>query len=189
MIYCDMGDAFDNITLNELSSSSNSSYNGYSKNDQKKDNCSIGSRSKNMECEKKLLPKGNKVYVHEYYVNDFLNSLKNADNVSTISDNFNHVKECKICRTMIKLKLSKKENTDFDYCGKNNNNSNSNNNYNIPNNAVVEQFSLPAYKESIVNTFTSSDNKSILVIILIGLLIIIVIDLFVRIGRRSKCYS
>lgn len=144
-----MGDAFDNITLSEVS---NSSYKPPAK--------------ANIKVKKQRRS-------HEYYVNDFLNSFK-AEDSSIVSDNFDHIRECQICRTMIKVKLDKQDKQ-------------SKQDKQVE--PVVEQFDIPKYKENIVNTFTNPDNKSILVIILIGLLLIIVIDLFVRIGRRSKCYS
>jgi hypothetical protein len=111
-------------------------------------------------------------YMHKCYVKEFLKSLEGRENFSVTSDNFDHVKTCKICKAMIKNKMSKKEKSYQPTS--------------VPVPSAIEHFSEAKNKIlDNISFLNKSEYKSILIIILIGIILIIVVDLFVRIGRKS----
>lgn len=107
-----------------------------------------------------LDPNINKIgyYTHKMYANEFINSLQGVETFSSGANNFDHVKGCDICRDIIKRKMKKN---------------------------VVEEFSVKESKNKIMSTLSNSENKYVLLIVLLGLILIVIVDLFVRIGRRS----
>jgi len=107
---------------------------------------------------------------HDFCVNAFINNL-NADSTSLDSgssklynDVYGHIKKCKICKRKINEKISSdkiKESFDQNY-----------------NNTDVSKYISPNY--------LGYDVKEILLIFLAGIILIFLLDLLVRIGKKTK---
>ena len=111
-----------------------------------------------------------------YYMTKFIETIVHNDNTSITSsedikntskfdDIYDHVKKCLFCRSHINAKMKKiyKENQ----------------------NNQLEKFEPQDITGSALAQFKDFDIKEIIIIILIGIVIIFVLDMFVKIGRKS----
>lgn len=121
---------------------------------------------------------------HRYYIDKFIKSINDdmSDIMSIMSshdnETYEHIRTCKYCRTQIKNKMKKlildEEYTDF---GQTNDE------------LTIENFtdSLTSCKPKNLANFGSLgyELKEILIIILVGIILIFILDLLVKIGRKT----
>lgn len=110
-------------------------------------------------------------YSHNYCINKFISSItNNNDSLSILSDEnngiYDHIKQCKYCRTQINLKMK----NFYNKPQKNNKNEITN---------FIENFDVLSEK------IIGYEFKDVLIIILIGIIIIFLLDFFVKIGRKT----
>jgi len=102
------------------------------------------------------------IYDHQYYINEFINYFT-KENESIKSSNthiLNHISKCKICKNSIN-KIIKKNKKD-----------------------KIEGFNIGNVKDMISKKInTGYEIKEIVIIILIGIVIIFLMDLFVKLGK------
>ena len=100
-----------------------------------------------------------------------ITSSQDVNNYSKFDDIYDHVKQCAFCRSHINAKLKR-------FYKKNNTNTNDTTNDNSNNKIAI-------IKDNFRSTVKDFDIKEITIIILIGIVIIFVLDMFVKIGRKS----
>jgi len=107
---------------------------------------------------------------HEYYIRIFLSSITGLGEhklpKSSYKDAHEHVKTCKYCKDEIKLRLG-----------------GSDDNYN---NVLGNDNVLESTNDSIIKMINDVDLKKMVIIIFIAILIIIILDFFVRINRYKN---
>lgn len=106
---------------------------------------------------------------HQYYINKFLKTIDLNDDVSDLhsllsstdrdSEIMKHIRDCKYCKKIIIRKVNTVEKKETE----------------IKNNKKLD----------FINTALGYEFREILIIILIGILIIFVLDLFFRFGQRA----
>lgn len=119
-----------------------------------------------------------------YYINKFIETIIYADNASITSttsitssedikhaskfdDIYDHVKKCSFCRSHINIKMKKMYKQDP-----------------IP---IMNKYEEPnQIVHSIKNQIKDFDLKEIIIIIIVGIIIIFILDMFVKIGRKSN---
>lgn len=140
--------------------------------------------------------------IHKFYSKNFIKYFLGKESVYDIKM-FDHIKDCCYCKHIIKEKM--KNNKTYEHFStinnnnnnNNNNNSDSNDNYNrdlelnniqfSSKNSLKNGFNLEEYNTNNTNnTYNEKDTKYIIFIIILGLIIIILIDFFVRLGRKSS---
>jgi len=104
---------------------------------------------------------------HNYYIETFMHEfLDDGDMVSMASsenDMYDHIKRCKYCRSMIAKKMSRTMLTDKK--------------------ATVSKLQT---QMGAASSILGYDLKEIIIIILVGICIIFIMDLFVKIGKKIK---
>jgi len=106
-------------------------------------------------------------YSHNYYINKFLQDISNdGDTLSLTSSQddivYEHIKKCKYCKTQINKKLRQQI-------------------INKP-----EPVKSIIYPKILPTTILGYDIKEIIIIILIGICLIFLLDLFVKIGKKTE---
>ena len=104
------------------------------------------------------------------------------DNISTpsldMSDVYDHLQKCKYCRSQINQKMKQSYAV------------NAVNTVNGINPVKkVESFNTDSVYNSIKNTFCGYEFREIIIIILVGIIIIFILDLFVKIGRKTNKFD
>ncbi|ARF09390.1 hypothetical protein Indivirus_1_13 [Indivirus ILV1] len=108
---------------------------------------------------------------HEYYIDKMVKSLleDNDSNPSIVSSQnnrvYNHVKSCKFCKAKINEKMKKHFK-----------------------NEQPKELIIPSKKETfdVINLDLGYDLKEIIIIILAGIILVFILDLLVKIGKRMK---
>lgn len=142
--------------------------------------------------------------IHKFYSKNFIKYFLGKESVYDIKM-FDHIKDCCYCKHIIKEKM--KNNKTYEHFSTINNNNNSNdnngkqNNYNhdlelnniqftsknsLKNGFDLEEYNMGNTSNITNNTYNEKDTKYIIFIIILGLIIIILIDFFVRLGRKSS---
>jgi len=109
------------------------------------------------------------IHRHDYYIKKFIQQIIDDDMMSMTSSQdsavYDHIKKCKYCKSQINAKLKQH------YKNKKNPSTKS-----ISKNIICPK--------SIPTTILGYDIKEIIIIILIGLCLIFIFDLFVKIGKK-----
>ncbi len=120
---------------------------------------------------------------HNYYIDKFIKSITDdmSDIISIMSshdnDTYEHIRTCKYCRTQIKNKMKEIILDEEEY---------------KTDKKVVEKFNNNKSKNSISDGLSSISGslgyelKEILIIILVGIILIFILDLLVKIGRKTN---
>lgn len=103
-------------------------------------------------------------YSHNYCINNFIKSITKEDNMSLISSEdtgiYDHIKECKYCKNQINKKIKEHYKP-------------------TSKPQITEKFNILSEK------VIGYEFKDILIIIVIGLIVIFLLDFFVKIGRKT----
>ena len=135
---------------------------------------------------------------HKYYINQFIHNI--ADDTSDISsmtsgsdEAYNHIRSCKYCKSQINTKMKSYYNNEFKNKAINNNNqlnhnnnqlnNNNNNKFGLTNDNIMDKV---IGMSNVAKTVKGYDVIEILLIILFGVFIIFILDLFVRLGKNIK---
>jgi len=121
-----------------------------------------------------LIKNKKKEYSHNECINKFINNIIDDKSdflslVSTKDDIYDHIKQCKYCRTEINMRLknfyNSKDNKTKQESG------------NKP--KSIEKFNV------LSNKFMGYEYREVFIVILAGIIIIFILDLLVRIGRKT----
>jgi hypothetical protein len=132
-------------------------------------------------------------HAHQYYIKKFIQGIIDEDLISLTSsqDNnvYDHIKECKYCKSQINMKMKQY------YISHDKNNKDeliipqSKNNELLKKqseNDIDDKFYKKNLSKFFSQTFVGYDIKEIIIIIIIGLCIIFILDMFVRIGKKTN---
>jgi hypothetical protein len=134
------------------------------------------------------LPKPKQSHSHSYYIDKFINTLSTDDSVSTVgsfsddsvADTYNHVRRCKFCRT----EINKRMRSLASLSSQSSRSQQKEPKLTKPTKPkVTEGFDVIS---SLKTSFAGYELKEIVIIILVGLIIIFILDLFVKIGRKTN---
>lgn len=121
-------------------------------------------------------------YNHKYCIDKMVNNFINEPDINSVAssqndaqssravDVYKHVNSCKYCKTKINEKVKKYFSDNSNYNNKNNNNL-----------INTEHFNFDGFKNNL-----GYDIKELFIIILSGLSLIFILDLLVKIGRKSQ---
>lgn len=121
---------------------------------------------------------------HEYFIKKFIQSIIDTDidmlSLTSSQDDeiYGHIKKCKYCRSKINTKMMKYYNDKNKPIVNVKNNSINKTNKEVPN--------LRSSEKTKHNSLINNEIKEIIIVILVGIIIIFVLDLFVKIGRRTN---
>lgn len=140
------------------------------------------------------MPLREKQMDHEECILKFMNGLSNnTENMSQCSENdkiYDHIKTCKYCRSKINQKMKKTEK----YINQNNENNENKGEKESKEKVKVKEYfdsNISNKSNNIVNEYFSVDSigydlKELLVILLSGIILVFILDLLVKIGKKSK---
>jgi len=106
-------------------------------------------------------------YSHNYYIKKFLQDISNDGDTLSLTSSlddivYDHIKKCKYCKTKINKRLNKPYQKKLE-----------------PIKSILSPKILP-------ETILGYDIKEIIIVILIGICLIFILDLFVKIGRKTE---
>jgi hypothetical protein len=101
----------------------------------------------------------NKKFSHEYCVSNFVNSITKDDS-SNIGSVYDHIKNCKQCRDQIRQNIKQQIEQ------------------------KKEKFTVKGEQQ--VPTFFGYDLKEIALIVIAGIILICILDLIVKVGRKAR---
>ena len=117
---------------------------------------------------------------HEYYIRNFIKDFGDNNSISLskseYNDTYDHIKTCKYCKDEIKLRMNGSGEKISHHIVQ------SNNNKNLP--IANSPLKYPKNEKSITSYLSANnDIKEIVVVVLIGIVIIFVLDLFSKISK------
>jgi len=129
----------------------------------------------------KQKPKKNVKYPHQYYIKKFIQDITNDDDILSQTSSrddliYNHVRKCKYCKTQINHKMKNYYNNIFikDADKKN---------------EKDKQICIERFESNFEQKPKCYELREVIVIILIGIIIIFMLDLFFKMSKLMKKYN